>query len=318
VNETTLKAATARTRSSGKPLDPPSEAFNELYAWLIAPLKSSLTTRRIGIIPHSVLHYLPFAALTDGQRYFGEAYVLFSLPSASVLQFVHQTQHTADDRILALAGSQTEPPLYYAEREVKTISRHRNAHTLMGEQATESAFKHLAAQFPILQLAAHGELNTRNPFFSRVLLSSDEENDGALHVYEIYELDLSQADLVVLSACDTQLGKQSRGDDIIGLTRAFIYAGTPSVIASLWKVDDRATSDFMTAFYQQLRRGKSKAAALQTARMQTREKYPHPYYWAAFVLTGDPGTSSVQIPWVPILVIGGVIVAALLLRLGFK
>ena len=93
----------------------------------------------------------------------------------------------------------------------------------------------------------------------------------------------------MLSACETQLGAQSRGDDIVGLSRAFIYAGTPSVVGSLWSVNDRATAVLMTAFYQRLAEGMNKAEALQAAQAETRAQFPHPFYWAAFVLTGDPG-----------------------------
>jgi CHAT domain-containing protein len=103
---------------------------------------------------------------------------------------------------------------------------------------------------------------------------------------------LTRTNLVALSACETQLGAQSKGDDIVGLNRAFIYAGASSVIASLWTVDDEATNLFMKALYGHLKRGMTKAAALQAAQAATRKKYPHPYYWAAFVLTGDPGKDS--------------------------
>ncbi len=113
-----------------------------------------------------------------------------------------------------------------------------------------------------------------------------------LTVSDVYGLDLKKADLVVLSACQTQLGVLSRGDDVVGLTRAFIYAGAPSVISSLWSVDDQATGLLMTSFYKHLRSGMSKAAALRAAQADTRAAYPHPYYWAAFVLTGDPGKQS--------------------------
>jgi len=95
----------------------------------------------------------------------------------------------------------------------------------------------------------------------------------------------------VLSGCQSQLGKRSRGDDIIGMSRAFIYAGTPSVIASLWSVDDEATQQLMVAFYTHLKYGQSKAEALRSAQLEIRQKYPNPYYWAGFVLTGDPGES---------------------------
>jgi CHAT domain-containing protein len=105
-------------------------------------------------------------------------------------------------------------------------------------------------------------------------------------------MDLARTNLVVLSACQTQLGAQSKGDDIVGLNRAFIYAGASSVIASLWTVDDETTSLLMKSFYGHLKQGMSRAAALQAAQTATRKKYPHPYYWAAFVLTGDPGRNS--------------------------
>ncbi len=103
---------------------------------------------------------------------------------------------------------------------------------------------------------------------------------------DVYGLDLAAADLVVLSVCETQLGAQSRGDDLVGLTRAFIYAGAPTVIASLWSVNDQATAVLMAAFCRHLRAGASKAAALQAAQAETRALYPHPYYWAGLVLTG--------------------------------
>jgi CHAT domain-containing protein len=128
------------------------------------------------------------------------------------------------------------------------------------------------------------------------MLAPDTRNDGNLEVHEIYGLDLARADLVVLSACQTQLGAQSAGDDVVGLNRAFIYAGAPTVVASLWTVDDEATGSFMTAFYKHLRQGQGKAAALRQAQLETRERYPHPYYWAAFVLTGDPGRSAPEQP----------------------
>jgi CHAT domain-containing protein len=105
-------------------------------------------------------------------------------------------------------------------------------------------------------------------------------------------VNLQKTQLVVLSACQTQLGKQSRGDDIIGLNRAFIYAGTPTVVASLWSVDDEATNTLMTAFHIHLKQGMGKAAVLQAAQAETRANHPHPYDWAAFVLTGDPGKTT--------------------------
>jgi len=144
----------------------------------------------------------------------------------------------------------------------------------------------------ILHVAAHGEYNPSNPLFSVLYLAGDADDDGRLEVHEIYGLDLTKAtDLVVLSACKTDVGAVSAGDEVVGLNRAFLYAGTPTVIASLWNVDDEATTFLMGRFYTHLRQGMGKAEALQAAQTEVRNnlKWAHPYYWAAFVLTGDAG-----------------------------
>ncbi|GAK60189.1 tetratricopeptide repeat protein [Candidatus Vecturithrix granuli] len=269
------------------------------YAALISPLKPYLKTPIIGVIPHGVLHYIPFAALNDGQRYLNDDFTLFALPSVSLWQFVQGKSHRKSSSLLAFANNAVpgKAALHYAEQEVQALARIYRTHFLQGPEATESALKELAPRFPIIHLAAHAEMNPINPLFSRLFLSDDPVNDGALDVHEVYLLDLKKAELVVLSACDTQLGKQSRGDDMIGLNRAFLYADAASILASLWSVDDRATCDFMTIFYLYLKQGKSKAEALQIAQQITRAKYPQPYYWAAFVLTGDPGNTDTSLFW---------------------
>jgi len=105
-------------------------------------------------------------------------------------------------------------------------------------------------------------------------------------------LSLRKTDLVVLSGCQSHSGKRTLGDDIIGLSRAFLYAGSPSVMASLWSVDDDATKLLMVAFYSHLRQGLSKADALRAAQADVRRQYQSPFYWAGFVLTGDPGRTG--------------------------
>jgi CHAT domain-containing protein len=293
IGEDALMPAVVNVRKPAGAYDPIPEDLNKLYTRLITPLKPYLKTAKLGIIPHGVLHYLPFAALTDGKHYLSDEYILFFLPSVTVLKFIQEQRKFSDHTVLAMANGHAAglPELIFAAEEVQAIATYSNTRLFISPKAaTETAFKELASQFSILHLAAHAQLNLTNPLFSRILLTSDDQNDGALEVHEIYELDLHHAEMVVLSACETTLGKQSRGDDIIGLTRAFMYAGAPTVIASLWKVEDLATYEFMAAFYQQLRRGNSKADALRNAQKLTRKNYPHPYYWAAFMLTGDPGT----------------------------
>jgi CHAT domain-containing protein len=116
-----------------------------------------------------------------------------------------------------------------------------------------------------------------------------QREDGLLQVYEVFNLKLN-ADLVVLSACETGLGKEVKGEGLIGLTNAFLYAGTPSVLVSLWNVHDRSTADLMVGFYQQLGRAQDKAEALRQAKLKLiqNEQYAHPYYWAPFILIGEP------------------------------
>ena len=127
--------------------------------------------------------------------------------------------------------------------------------------------------------------NTKKPLDSALLLAEDDTNDGKLTVGELYSLRLN-ADLVTLSACETGLGQINSGDDVVGLTRGFLYAGTSSVVASLWQVDDEATSQLMIQFYSELAQ-KPKSEALRAAQLTIRKKYPHPFFWSAFYLTGS-------------------------------
>jgi CHAT domain-containing protein len=185
-----------------------------------------------------------------------------------------------------------QPVLSYADKEAAGVAKLYHTLPLPTGRATKAEFIKRAPDYNIVHIAAHAELNTNSPLFSRILLSPDSGESGAIEVREVYGMDLARTNLVVLSACRTQLGTHSNGDDVVGLNRAFIYAGASSVIASLWTVDDEATSLLMTAFYSHLKQGMSKAAALQAAQAATRKKYAHPYYWASFVLSGDPGKDS--------------------------
>lgn len=267
--------------------------LQHLHGWLIAPLKPYLTTSKLAIVPHGVLHYLPFAALSDGKRYLSDDYTLVTLPSASVLRFLPEKRKPSTGTLLALGNPTTTEPLpalHYAEQEVKTIAQLYGMQALVGAAATETAVFSQAGSAGILHIAAHGKYNRDNPLFSTLYLAPDDQHDGRLEVHDIYGLDLTSAtNLVVLSACQTQMGFLSKGDEVVSLNRAFLYAGTPSVMASLWSVDDKVTGLLMERFYTHLRSGMTKAEALRQAQMDVRAEYPQPYYWAAFVLTGDGG-----------------------------
>jgi tetratricopeptide (TPR) repeat protein/CHAT domain-containing protein len=268
-----------------------SEELEKLYGWLIAPLKQYVKTPTVGIIPHGVLHYLSFAALTDGRSYLGEQHRLFYLPSASVLKFIREKEKPGGRQVLAVAQAAAKgfPQLRYVDAEVDAIARLYGAKPFHTDSLSKDEFKRRVAEADIVHVAVHAEYNSANPLFTRIMIGPYGGGDGGLTVGEVYQLDLSKASLVVLSACKTQLGPYSTGDDIVGLNRAFIYAGTPAVVASLWPVDDPATTEFMEAFYTNLRRGLSRPAALQAAQAEVRKTHPHPYYWAGFVLTGGVG-----------------------------
>ena len=122
------------------------------------------------------------------------------------------------------------------------------------------------------------------------MLAPSGTDDGKLRLADIFNLQLD-ADLVVLSACETGLGQQVRGEGLVGFTRAFFYAGARSLAVSLWLVPDTSTPELMRALYVRLQRGESKAEALRHAKlaMIAGERYAHPFYWAPFVLVGDPG-----------------------------
>ena len=268
--------------------------LTELYQWLIEPLKPYLDTSHLAIVPHGILHYLPFAALTDGDRYLSDDYALFYLPSANTLRFLSPSHPVENPTILALGDPDISEPLQdlnYAKQEVEKVAHLFKTKPLVGKSATETAVWSKAGGANLLLLAAHGKYNRVNPLYSTIYLAADDKNNGRLEVHEIYGLDLrANTNLVVLSACQTNVGKLSLGDEVVGMNRAFLYAGTPAVIASLWSVDDEATGLLMERFFTHLRDGMSAAEALQKAQQELRQQradYSHPYYWAAFSLTGS-------------------------------
>lgn len=281
----------------------PIEGF-VLYTALIAPLKPYLTTSHLAIIPHGPLHYLPWAALSDGQRSLINDYVVTTLPSASVLPFIKANSGRPFAPPLVLGNP--DGTLSFAEQEARAVASLYGVQPLIGDRATKSALQTQASQAGILHLAAHGTYNPTSPLASSITLAPTVTSTVRLEASEVYALDLHKADLVVLSACQTNLGDVSAGDEVVGLTRAFFFAGTPTVVSSLWNVDDAATNLLMERFYTHLRAGMGKAEALRQAQMDVRAQYPAPYYWAGFVLSGDAGTLPTEIGW-RWLVLGGLL-----------
>ena len=250
---------------------------------------------KLYLVPHGVLHYVPFAALPrtagEGARLLIEDYELAYLPSAADL-VDGRPPAGPSGTLLALAPRRSR--LRYAADEAQSIAEifPQPRSLLIGDLATESSFRGLAGRFRVLHLATHGYFNKLNPLLSGLELEPSGADNGRLEVHEILGLRL-EADLVTLSACETALGsgyfaEVPAGDDFVGLTRAFLFAGSASVVASLWEVDDRSTSRLMQSFYGLLGQGdKARALALAQRRLlRAGGRYAHPYFWAPFVLVG--------------------------------
>lgn len=263
----------------------------DFYNTILAPVEKDIKTEKLIIVPHGILHKVPFSTLSDGKKYLIDKYAISVLPSASVIEFIVKKRKAEKEKLIAFANPQTEyVPLGFAEVEGKTLSTlFPKGEVYYREKATETLAKERSSDFNIIHFATHGEFNDRQPLQSGLLLAKDNENDGFLQVHEIFGMDLANANLVTLSACETALSKITGGDDLVGLSRGFIYAGTPSLLATLWKVDDQSTAILMEHFYKNWQSGMSKPEALRQAQISLKAmpQYKHPFYWAPFVMVGD-------------------------------
>ena len=285
--------------------------LQDLRNMLIKPLEAYLRTPLVGIIPHQKLHYVPFAALSDGKRYLGENYILFALPSASSLLFIQGSTGKAGTGALVFGNPATDepglPPLPHAASEAGSVAGLLGTRSYIGAEASEARLRSGVVGVRDLHLAAHNVYNQANPLYSTIYLTPGklsgepdigEAGDGRLEVREVYGLDLSTISLTVLSACETNAGVLSSGDDIVGLTRTFHFAGSPTVVSTLWPVSDAATEALMVAFYRNVASGSGYAEALQAAQAEVRSnpRWRSPFYWSGFILSGDPGHVAVPEP----------------------
>jgi len=269
--------------------DDPREHARGLYQRLLEPMEGHIKTNDLVIVPHGALHYLPFAALHTGQGYLIDTYNVRVLPSASVMKFLKKGKGGKVGTALVLGNpdlGDAKLDLPFAQAEAQIIGELLpDSKVLIRSHATETAARKYGRGFKYVHFASHGVFNPAKPLASGLLLARDVKNDGMLTVSELYDIELD-ADLVTLSACETALGYVANGDDVVGFTRGFLYAGANSIVSSLWKVDDEATSELMKAFYANL--GKmDKRSALRAAQLTLKNsEKSHPYYWAAFQLTG--------------------------------
>jgi tetratricopeptide (TPR) repeat protein len=262
--------------------------LSSLYDDLVAPLEPLLGTsyasehgpQKITIIPHGLLHRVPFHALFDGEAYLLDRFEISYAPSATVFSLCQKQAQRGSERALIL--SVADPLIPHVSDEARAVASHLSgAEVLADGRATMEALGERVPGCGILHLACHGMFRGDNPMFSSLKL-----HDGWLAAADVLGLDLGGA-LVTLSACESARNRVLPGDEIIGLARGFLGAGAATLVASLWLVQDETTSWMMERWYARMRDGAGRTPALREAQLALKERYRHPYYWAPFVLIGQ-------------------------------
>ena len=277
--------------SEGRPLSSKATlaVLQRLYTTLVAPWASHLNgVDELTIVPHGLLHYLPFSALHDGRAHIIQNHTIRISPNASLLKYVSAAPDMESPIAVpwgaevAAVGYSMNGQLPEAPREAERVAELFGGRPLLELEATSDAIRTIASQVRLLHLATHAEFRADNPLFSGLALA-----DRWLTTLDLFNWRTS-ASLVTLSACQTGKGVIGGGDEVLGLLRALLYAGARSIVASLWPVQDQVTSRFMTELYTHLAAGKPKAKALQTAQLAVLDSsWSHPYFWAPFFLVGD-------------------------------
>lgn len=253
--------------------------LSALHELLVSPVRRALKGRRLVIVPHGFLHYIPFHALFDGALYLSEEFAVSYAPSASVYGWcVGKPGRYAEESLVLGVPDAATPHIRTEVRAVAGLLP--KARLFMGARATAAQLRKHGRSARYIHIATHGLFRQDNPMFSSVRLGGSD-----LSLFDLYGLELS-AELVTLSGCGTGLNVVVGGDELLGLVRGLLYAGAHAVLGTLWDVNDESTSTFMRLFYERARRTPDRAEALREAMAALRESHPHPYYWAPFVLIG--------------------------------
>lgn len=288
-----------------------------LYSKLIKPIQDEIQEKELILIPDSKLSYIPFEALisspndpSEGMNFAILDYLIknysFSYSYSSTLHFDYFNKNKeASEELLAFTPTYSPDikaqksnirgslfPLIGAKEEVEAISQQIPTKKFSEDLATETQFKKHAANYDILHLAMHTLVNDTIPMYSKLVFTDthDSINDNLLNTEEIYNMHL-RARMAVLSACNTGVGKLYKGEGVMSLARGFLYAGCPSIVMTLWEVDDKSSAEIMTNFYSYLKKGKTKNEALRLAKLQHLKQADsfkaHPYFWLSYVVVGD-------------------------------
>ncbi|MBE2220399.1 MAG: CHAT domain-containing protein [Anaerolineae bacterium] len=258
-----------------------NDTLHQLYTLLLEPIASQLTGKNLIIIPHGLLHYVPFHALFDGAHYLIESHTISYAPSATIL-YRMMTKPVKRGLNAPLIIGLADDTIPFAQNEAESISQlFEDAQLYLDKQATiENMSAHLSHS-GLLHLSTHATFRADNPMFSALKMA-----DGWLSVNDLYQM-ADIPPLVTLSACETGRHQIATGDELLGLSRGLLASGARSIVVSLWMVEDKVTASLMTHFYTALQKGESIHNALRAAQLTIKEKNPHPYYWSAFIVIGD-------------------------------
>lgn len=258
--------------------------LHQLYQVLVEPIADLITAPTVVVIPHGLLHYLPFHALFDGSHYLIDQKTISYAPSATILYRLLVQAHETVTAAPVILGM-PDAAIPHVEAEVAAVAElFPTAMVQLGAQATRMALTVRETPPAFLHLATHAQFRADNPYFSSLKLA-----DGWLDVTDIYNMP-AVAPLVTLSACETGRNQVALGDELVGLCRGFFAAGARSIVVTLWMVDDAAAAHLMQQFYAGLQNGLPVNEALQHAQRDIKATYTHPYYWAPFLLMGSMQT----------------------------
>ena len=291
----TIQIDKTRNAIKSNALKNANEGLKQLYSELILPLADELKNlKNLVIIPNGPLHFIPFQALMNERgEYLVEKFNLTYAPSAGVYLLCSGKTAEKGSRFMGMAlgdisvGNNVGLP--GTEDELKKIlPLFSEKISVFGNESSETFAKKNAGNYNFIHFATHGIYNYRQPLYSFLLFPPTDSDDGRLNVWEVFEMNLNSK-LVTLSACETGLGNLDQGDELIGLSRAFLYAGSSSVIVSLWSVADYPTSILMTNFYKYIKDHPLREA-LTLAQRDVIKVYPQPVYWSPFILIGNGKT----------------------------